>query len=83
MLIDKIDEIEDHLFRFEVQQALNLLAVQIETFEELIPSWSDAHMQRFNGVLSAINTAIEDQDYQRLADLLRHELAPIVSRQVN
>ena len=79
-LFDNIEAIEQHLFRYHIKEAGNLLAETTGHIAGLLQGWPPAGIQELQNVLGVIMNGMENADYLLVADVLHFELKPLLRR---
>ena len=79
-LYDNIEAIERRLFCYEIKEAGNLLTGMIKHLVGLIEGWPADRMAELQTVLRLVTVAMENADYQLVADVLHFELKPLLRR---
>ena len=79
-LYENISAIEQRLFKYEIAEVPALLDSMIENISSLIEGWPVDGVSELQAVLNLIVSAMENRDYQLMADVLHFELKPLLKR---
>lgn len=79
-LYDNIEAVERCLFRYEIKEAGTLLADMIGHVAGLVDGWPADRMVELQTALRLVTVAMENADYQLVADVLHFELKPLLRR---
>ena len=80
---DTMENIQEKIFSYNVQEAGNLLADLVEQLSALLPGLEKAKLDVLDEILTYVNTGMQNKDYLLVADFLRYELEPFIRSNLN
>ena len=82
-MLDQIDAVERHLFRYEIAKAGALLADTVSHLASVASGLPADKTRTFNAILEYLNLGMQNNDYLFVADVLHYELKPFLRQSLS
>ena len=82
-MLDQIDAMERHLFRYEIGKAGKLLTDTVTHLAAVSVGLPVEKTKTFNAILEYLNLGMQNGDYLFVADVLHYELKPFLRQSLS